>query len=126
MGIRVRAASLDALLPPAIAGLSAAIGEFASAGSPKTVDIDILGDDPAGMFRDFLAEILDLFERDRRFVTAIDAVAFTTSALTATAQTELVDLERSTLRREVKAITYHELAIREVDGGYEATVIIDI
>lgn len=126
MGIRVRAETLAALIPAAAEGLYAAIGEFASAGSPKPINIDVPGADPAGLLRDFLTELLDLFERDRRFATAIDVIAFTDTGLTAMAHTVLVDFERSALHREVKAITYHELAIRAIDGGYEATVIVDI
>ena len=126
MGIRVRAETLAALLPPAAEGLYAAIGDLASAGSPKTIRIEIAGDDAATLFRDFLAELLDLFERDRRFASTVEVVAFTLAGLIAIAHPELVDFARRALQREVNAITYHELAIRAIDGGYEATVIVDI
>ena len=126
LGIRVRAETLADLVAPAADGLYAAIGKFVSAGTPESIALNIAGDDPAVILRDFLAELLDLFERGRRFASAVEVSAFTDTGLTATAHTELVDFERSALHREVKAITYHELAIRAIDGGYEATVIVDI
>ena len=52
--------------------------------------------------------------------------AFTGQALIVTVPTRSLDIRRSDLRREVKAITYHELAIRSIPGGVEATIIVDI
>jgi SHS2 domain-containing protein len=37
-----------------------------------------------------------------------------------------IDMERSAFDREVKAITYHELAIRQEDARWVATVVLDI
>ncbi|MCL2330825.1 MAG: archease [Phycisphaerae bacterium] len=40
-----------------------------------------------------------------------------------------MDRERSSLDREIKAVTYHGLAIRSVGGevgGYEATLVVDV
>ena len=37
-----------------------------------------------------------------------------------------IDRRLSAYHHEVKAITYHELDILRIPGGYEATVIVDI
>ena len=37
-----------------------------------------------------------------------------------------LDVQRCAYYREVKAVTYHELAIREIEGGFEAIYIVDI
>ena len=37
-----------------------------------------------------------------------------------------LDVKRCAYYREVKAVTYHELAIREIEGGFEAVYIVDI
>ena len=126
MGIRVRAETPAELFSPAAQGLYAAIGEFVLADSPKIIKLEISGNDRAVLLRDFLAELLVLFERDRRFAVTVEVSSLTDSDLSVTLHTQLVDFERSALRREVKAITYHELAIRAIDGGYEATLIVDI
>lgn len=126
MGIRVVAETPEELFAPAAEGLYAAIGDLVSEGTPKLVKIDFPGGDPAALLRDFLAELLVIFERDRRFATTVDVAALTDSGLTVTLHTELIDFDRSMLLREVKAVTYHELAVRPIEGGYEATVIVDI
>lgn len=126
MGIRARADTLAGLIPPAAEGFYAAIGSLTPAGDRKSLSFDISGNDPAVILRDFLTELLILFERDRRFAPEIDVSTFTASGLEATAHTQLVDFERSEFHHEVKAVTYHELAIRAIEGGYEATLIVDI
>lgn len=126
LGIRVRAATLASLIPPAAEGFYAAIGGVTPAGDRKSLSINIPGNDPAVILRDFLTELLILFERDRRFAPEIDVSTFTASGLDVTAYTQLVDFDRSEFHHEVKAVTYHELAIRAIEGGYEATLIVDI
>ena len=59
-------------------------------------------------------------------VTSVKVPTFDAGQLCATAKTKLVDRERSVYHREVKAITYHELDIRQIPGGYQATIIVDI
>jgi len=46
--------------------------------------------------------------------------------LSATLAVRAIDDRRSVYFREVKAITYHELEICPISGGYEATLIVDI
>ena len=56
----------------------------------------------------------------------LEDVVFDDTQLTATARMRLVNEADSSYHREVKAVTYHELAIRPIPGGYEATFIVDI
>lgn len=127
MGIRVRAETRARLIAPAVAGLYAAIGELeAGSGASKSFRFDEKGADEAILLRDFLTELLVLFERDQRILTAIQSTQFSDGQLSVLGESGPLDGERSALFREVKAITYHDLSIRDVPGGYEATMIVDI
>jgi SHS2 domain-containing protein len=127
MGIRVRAASMSELIRPATQGLYAVIGRLIpQGGDAGRLTIEHCGGDPALLLRDYLQELLVLFEREHRMVTAVEVPAFNATCLAVRARTALVDERRSGYDREVKAVTYHELAIRPVPGGFEATVIVDI
>lgn len=126
MGIRVRAATPAELLQPAAEGLYAAIGELVAMKDSQAVRFDLRAADTATLLRDFLNELLILFERDGRILAAIDSVDFSETRLTVAARSSPVDAERSVYHREVKAITYHELSIQPIEGGYEATMIVDI
>ncbi len=127
MGIRVRADTREGLLSPATAGLYAAFGELTPAQVASTPFwFEGQGRDNAVLLRDFLTELLILFERDHKLLVRIESASFSDGKLTVSGKAADVDLERSVYCREVKAITYHDLGIRKVDGGYEATLIVDI
>ncbi|MDZ7291936.1 MAG: archease [candidate division KSB1 bacterium] len=48
------------------------------------------------------------------------------SAVRATVRGEKIDPARHVIHTEIKAVTYHELFVREVEGGWEAQVIFDV
>ena len=129
MGIRVFAPTLPELIQPAGEALYSVIGELATSGEPVPMDFDLSAPDrhdPALLLRDYLAELLLLFERDQRVVTHANVSRFDVERLTVAAQAALLDERRTIYHREVKAVTYHELAIRKTADGYEATFIVDI
>ena len=126
MGMRVVAPTMSALLAPAAHGLYAMIGDFATAGAEQTLDVKLSGDDPSIMLRDFLDELLVLFDRDKRIAVALDDASLTADGLRVAVRTRAIDEDRCVFLREVKAITYHALDIVDVPGGFQATVIVDI
>ena len=126
IGIRVFAATPAELLQPATEGLYAAVGELVPTGKAETVSVDLTGDDDAVLLRDYLTEVLMWMECDGRMVVALNVEEFTAQRLAVTSETQSIDEERSSLDREVKAITYHGLAIERVAEGYRATIIVDI
>ena len=130
MGIRARAATLPELATVAGDGLYAVIGDLVpahgDAGEPRKLKIELHHADTAVLLRDYLDELLVLFDRDHRIVTVANVSAFGEGRLVAMLATALVDHERSDYHHEVKAITYHELDIRQIPGGFEANVIVDI
>lgn len=126
MGLRIRAATLPALIEPAGRALYAAIGELVPGEPADPATFNLTGTDAAGILREFLAELLHLVESEGRIATAIDVTQFDEHALIASAQTANLNPDKTDFRREVKAITYHELNIRPIPGGVEATVIVDI
>jgi protein archease len=125
IGIRVFAPSMDELAAPAARGLYAVIGELATAGPATPFSLDLSGDDPALLLREYLTELLVFFERDQCVIEP-DSAEFNAEGLSVRGRKLAVDAAKSVYYREVKAITYHELAIRPVTGGYEATIIVDI
>jgi len=126
IGIRVFAATLTELLLPATDGLYAAVGELVPAGTTENVSVDLTGDDEAVLLRDYLTEVLMWMECGGRMVVALNVEQFSAQRLAVTAETQPIDQERSSLDREVKAITYHGLAIELVPNGYRASIIVDI
>lgn len=80
--------------------------------------------------RSLLAEALYRFEADG-FVAADGEVAVSGGpegpwCLTARLWGEDADRQRHTLLREVKAVTYHQLSVSCTDGGWQATILLDL
>lgn len=129
MGMRVSAATLAELVTPAVSGLYAMIGELVpdARSEPEVFGFEAESpDDPAMDLRDLLNELLFTFEHERRMVVPPFDVEFSENHLRFEAPTRLVDPNASAFHREVKAVTYHELGIRRLADGYEATIIVDI
>ncbi|UCF34559.1 MAG: archease [Phycisphaerales bacterium] len=126
IGIRAIAPTLQGLVEAAGEGLYAVIGELLPAGDPRESLIEAEADSPAVLLRDYLGELLLTFERDGRIVTSVSALELGDEKLKASVQTERLDKARSRLHHEIKAVTYHELDLRETEEGFEATIIVDI
>jgi SHS2 domain-containing protein len=128
MGIRVTAPTMADLIRPAGEALYAVIGQLAvGPGSPgRPVNWRLTGAEPVVLLRDYLAELLTLFERDHQIVIEPVVEEFDASRLVVAAQALQLDEDRSAFQREVKAVTYHALEIVPIPGGYRATIIVDI
>lgn len=126
LGIWICAASLEELVQPATDGFYAAIGELVPGTPESEVLFEFCDEEPAVALRDYMTELLMLFERDHRMLPTPVVGEFTENRLAVSGRTHRIDEEQSSLFREVKAITYHELAVRPIPGGFEATVIVDI
>ena len=126
IGVRSRAPTLPGLVAPATDGLYAVIGDVLTTGSGDARTFEFADDEPALLLRDYLAELLHLFDTRKQRVTDLDVREFSADRLVVTARACPIDERRSRLHREIKAVTYHELALRPAADGYEATYIVDI
>jgi len=127
LGIRVHAATLPELVWPATQALYAAIGELRPRDAEaESRPIDLADEDAALLLRDYLAQLLRWFEIEKRIAVEADIREFTPQRLAGRVRVAPVDLDASLLSREVKAVTYHALALRPIAGGFEFSVIVDI
>jgi len=78
---------------------------------------------------DWLNELVYQFDVERFLVARVDARVTRTGRayrLEAAVLGEPLDETRHQVRVPVKGVTYHQLAIAEVDGVLETTVVVDI
>ncbi|MCC7291648.1 MAG: archease [Phycisphaerales bacterium] len=126
MGLRIWAPSPAQLIPPAAEAFYAAIGNLHGGPVSEMANLEFQGGDAETLLRDYLTRLLVEFERNRRILTQPAAVQFDGQVLRVAGEWAVLDEAASECLREVKAVTYHELSIREVAGGVEARVIVDI
>ncbi len=126
IGVRAGAPTQAGLVAPCADGLYAVIGDLVTTSDGQPWEFDQRDDDAAFLLRDFLGELLHAFERDRQRLAAIDVTTFADGRLAVRGTMRPIDAERSSFEREVKAVTYHALAVRQTADGFEATYIVDI
>ncbi|MBI1825890.1 MAG: archease [Planctomycetes bacterium] len=126
MGVQVIAPTMAGLMAPATQGLYSIIGELVATSKQEAFQFELSGNDPAILLRDYLNQVLFVFERDHRMLISFEQTEFSREHLIVNATAAALDPEKCVYSHEVKAITYHELSIREIEGGFEARFIVDI
>jgi SHS2 domain-containing protein len=132
LGLRVQAATLEELLAEAGRGLLAMHVANPEAVRPvQSKTIELTADEPAYLVFDWLSELLYAFEHEKLLLSEFDIelkrLAGMATRLRATCRGEAMDPARHTMDHEVKAITYHGLAVhQQADGSWQAEVIVDI
>lgn len=122
----VEAPTLESLFLEAARGLYTAVGKLAVGTERQPVRIELLADRVDDLLRDWLAELLFLFDTSGLVVDDLRFVSFDEHRLVHESQAGRLDAEATVFDREVKAVTYHDLAIDRLNGGYCVSVILDI
>jgi SHS2 domain-containing protein len=126
VGIRLAAPDLETLLADAGRALYALIVDNVGDIRPEQqFEFRVSGTQPDYLLFDWLSELLRHFETTRVVLSRFD-VRQDPDGLTAWAWGEPLDEERHRLGNEVKAVTYHQLEVKQSDGEWRGEVILDI
>jgi SHS2 domain-containing protein len=126
LGLRIRAADLNALFAEAAQALFATIVEDLDAVAPvRKLDLIIPGKDREYLLFDWLKELLYHFDAEHLLLSRFE-VRIGDEGLQGSAWGEPLDRARHELAHEVKAITYHGLRVEPAADGWLAEVIVDI
>ena len=129
VAVRVRAASLAALFAEAALALTATLVEDGEVRPSSRRDVSLEAASADLLLVDWLNELVYRFDVERFLVARADARVIATGGawhLDAAVFGEPLDGTRHQVRVPVKGVTYHQLAIAEVDGALETTVVFDI
>jgi len=126
IGLRIIAPTLSELFAEAGRGFSSLIVANLAAVQPvEERTIRVVGTEPDYLLFDWLNELVYLLDHEH-LVFSQFALTHDATGLTAVCRGEHLDRTRHQLEHEVKAITYHDLKVEHVEGGWEAEVILDI
>jgi SHS2 domain-containing protein len=126
LGLRVRAADLDTLFAEAACGLfSMLVDNLGDVRGEQEIDFQLDGSEKEYLLFDWLNELLYSFETEHWLFSEFD-VHVADDGMTARARGEKLDPARHRMSHEVKAITYHLLAVAPTPDGWQAEVIVDI
>jgi SHS2 domain-containing protein len=124
VGIRAWGGTLAETFEQATLGLAAIMGiHVPEAG--ESVSIEVEAPDPGALLVDWLSEILWLHDANDALIGAIEATDVTPTR--ASGGVTLVDRAgREVSGTQVKAITYHQLEVRNDESGWHARVYVDV
>jgi SHS2 domain-containing protein len=131
LGLRIRAADLDALFAEAAQALFSVIVEDIQAIAPRQkFEVRLQGDEREYLLFDWLNWLLYEFDTKHfvcgKFEVHAEPSPMVPTGLYAKVWGEPLDPARHGLGHEVKAITYHGLKVEQTSDGWLAEVIVDI
>jgi len=88
--------------------------------------IAIEGEDYPDLMVRWLGEILYLFDAERQLVWGIEITAIGPNRLESFLALTSLEEGRHEIKREIKAVTYHQISVERKDGEWEARIIFDI
>lgn len=126
VGFHVEAESLSELLREAGRALMSLVVDDPAGFDPAgREEVELRADRTDDLLFDYLSELLYLFAT-RGFVAVEQEIETDGKRLRATVRGDRFDPDRHRGGTEVKAITYHGLAVERSDDGYVAQVIVDV
>jgi len=126
MGLRVRAQSFEQLLSAAGEALANIVMDCFAARPLDAVEIAVQGEDRESLLVNFLSEVLFVLDGRRMAVSRVVVTAAGPTGASAAILGEAWDPRRHPVRRGVKAVTYHQLRVQRLNGGWIAEVYLDI
>jgi SHS2 domain-containing protein len=125
-GFRVRAASLEELFARAAEALVSIAVDTARAEARERRTVECAGEPVEELLVNWLSEVLWLLEGERFLPTRFERLSVAGGVARGAVRGEPRDDQRHPPRIVVKAVTYHQLAVRAHNGGWEAEVFLDI
>lgn len=126
LAIRAEAPALAALFDRCAAGMFSLIAEGEPPAARDEHLIEARGADAAELLADFLREVLWLHHSLGFLYAGVRFDRLTPERLEARVAGEPIDPARHSIVRELKAVTYHGLAVDRVAGGFSAQVVFDV
>ena len=126
LGYRVTAPSEALLFERAALGLMRLLTDVAAVEPAEERTVTVTARDHTALMRTWLSELNFLHIHERVLFSGFEVTSLRETELTATVRGEPYDASRHDLYTGIKAVTYHGLDVRHVDGTWQAQVIVDM
>ena len=126
IGIIAYGADIKEVFTNAALGLFNLITNLADVGEDTSRYIELSSQDTENLLVEWLNELLYTFDAEHIVFKSFHIDDLSHNHLKATCRGAKIDPDRQRIKREIKAATYHMLAINRDDSGYKAQIIFDI
>lgn len=92
----------------------------------KEKALTVEGSDPADLLINFLREILYLFNAEAAIIGTCEITKCGNKTLDARLWLEPYNKKKHVMKTEIKAVTYHGLAVEKTEKGWKARIIFDV
>jgi SHS2 domain-containing protein len=126
MGVRVFGRTLEEIFVNAACALFDQWTDLRKVRKQISQEISIQGSDREDLLIRWLGELLFLGETRGFLFKEFTIRRLDSTSLKAVARGEIFDPSRHRFKTEIKAVTYHQVEVKEVDGKWEGRVIFDV
>lgn len=119
---RVWGRNLEELFSQAILGLYSLAGAKLAEGEKIEREIEVRGIDSESLLVATLNELLHLQNMENLGVYRLDFLKFEATIL----QAKLILKPLQEWIKDIKAVTYHNIAIKPIENGIEVTIVLDV
>jgi SHS2 domain-containing protein len=127
IAFEVNSKSVSGLFEDSAAALTEVMVDRETLESRTNRKIELSAEDMDRLLYDFLSELIVIKDVDQLLLKEFDVtISDDGKSLACVAQGETIDRARHALRNDVKAVTMHMFGIKREDGGWKATVVLDI
>lgn len=126
IGIKVRGFSRKEMFENAARAMFDLIVDLDTVKTRNQMTIEIRGEQLEELLADWLRDLLYRYNGDKYLLKEFKIEKISPRGLKARVRGEKLDMSRHSLRREIKAVTYHDLKIRKLNRQWQAQIIFDI
>ena len=126
LGMLVYGRDLQELFAHAAWAMFDLMSDATSIRPQQAITISVAATDLEDLLVRWLGELLYLYDTQRFLGCAATLTTLESTHLTATVQGETFDPTRHPIDTEIKAVTYHQITVEQIDGRWRARVIFDL
>ena len=126
VGVRAYGKTLEELFRNAAIGMFDIIADLETVGTTESKHLQLKAETLEDLYLNWHQELLFRSSVDRLVFKEFVFDHLSEKDLSATARGEPFDPDKQSLKKEVKAVTYHELKVRKTKEGWVGEIIFDI
>ena len=126
LGVEITAESLEEIYAGAAVALFDLLTDLSAVRAGIAREIVVEGEDPADLLVNFLREALYLWNGEGFLIKTCLVREAAPQRLKALLRGERYDPDRHRIKQEIKAVTYHQASVWEMQKGWVAKVVFDV
>jgi len=126
IGIRAYGEDIQQLFSNAALGMYEQIADMSNVNPTETIEINAEAGDHEELLVVWLSELLYQYNGKNMLLREFSIERLAEDHIVSFAKGEKIDLNKHILRKEVKAVTFHDVRIEKQDGIFKTELIFDV